>query len=150
MPQSFTCLLTHLIFSTKYRQPRISAELQPRLFEYFGGTLRNHGCKLLAAGGVPDHVHLLISLSKQLAIADLLRDLKASSSGWIHDTIPEQRAFAWQTGYGAFSVSFSERDHVVHYLARQAEHHRIRTFQEEFREFLDRHGIEYDERYLWD
>jgi REP element-mobilizing transposase RayT len=150
MPQSFACLHHHLIFSTKNRAPLITREVQPRLFDYIGGTLRSEGCALVAAGGMPDHVHLLISLERQLSIADTLRIVKASSSRWVHDTFPALTGFAWQTGYGAFAVSYSHLDQVKAYLSRQAEHHRRITFQEEFLTFLQRHGFEYDERYLWD
>ena len=101
-------------------------------------------------GGVTDHVHLLVGLNKELAIAETLRTVKAGSSRWVHDTFAEQRSFAWQAGYGAFSVSYSHLGRVKAYIAGQAEHHRKRTFQEEFVLFLRRHGVEYDERYLWD
>lgn len=150
MPQSFTCLHFHIVFSTKHREPRITPEIQPRLYEYLGGILRSQNSKLIAAGGIADHVHLLVSLSKQLAISDALRDLKANSSGWIHDTFDDQKSFAWQAGYGAFAVSYSAIDDVKRYIANQAEHHRTKTFQEEFVEFLKRHHLEYDERYLWE
>lgn len=99
---------------------------------------------------MPDHVHLLASLSKELAVSDAMRIVKANSSGWIHDQFPDKRHFGWQAGYGAFSVSHSNLESVKQYIARQAEHHRVKTFQEEFVEFLKRHDIEYDERYLWD
>jgi putative transposase len=150
MPQSLACLHHHLIFSTKNRSPDISTDLQPRLYEYIGGVLRAQHCCLIAAGGTPDHVHLLVSLSRELSIAQTLNLMKSNSSKWIHDTFPEHRAFAWQAGYGAFAVSFSHLDGVRNYLANQEEHHRRRTFQEEFRDFLKRHQIEYDERYVWD
>jgi REP element-mobilizing transposase RayT len=150
MPSSYTCLRYHLIWSTKHREPLISDDVRAPLFQYMGGILRGHGGKLLAAGGMPDHVHLLADISKQQTLADALRDLKANSSGWIHETFPNLSGFAWQTGYGAFTVSYSNADGVKQYIANQAEHHRVRTFQEEFVEFLKRHGIEYDERYLWD
>ncbi len=150
MPQSFTSLHLHIVFSAKRRRKTITADLQPRLFEYLGGILRAEGCVLLAAGGMPDHVHLLISLNKQLAVSELLRTIKANSSKWVHETFPEQRDFAWQSGYGAFAVSVSNLDSVKHYIAHQAEHHRTKTFQEEFIALLHRHNIEFDERYLWD
>lgn len=150
MPSSYTCLRYHLIWSTKHRSPLIVDEFRDRLFEYIGGILRGHGGKLLAAGGMPDHVHLLADVSKQQAIADAVRDIKANSSGWIHETFPQHRSFAWQTGYGAFTVSYSGVKAVKTYIANQAEHHRVRTFQEEFVEFLRRHEVEYDERYLWE
>jgi len=150
MPQSFACLHHHLIFSTKHRDPLITPEVQPRLFDYIGGILRSEGCALVAAGGIPDHVHLLISLNRQVSIADTLRIVKANSSRWVHETFPDLSGFAWQAGYGAFAVSYSHLDRVKAYLSRQAEHHRRITFQEEFIAFLQRHGIEYDDRYLWD
>jgi putative transposase len=150
MPQSFAALYCHIIFSTKHREPLISREVQPRLFAYIGGGLRDEGNVLLAAGGMPDHVHLLVSLKRQTSVAEVVRLVKANSSGWVHQTIPELRGFAWQNGYGAFSVSTSALPAVKHYLAGQEEHHRTRTFQEEFVEFLKKHEIEYDERYLWE
>jgi REP element-mobilizing transposase RayT len=151
MPQSFVSLHHHLVFSTKNRVPLISAEVQPRLFDYIGGILRAERSVLVAAGGMPDHVHLLVSLDKQLSISEALRIIKASSSRWVHDTLPDALSgFAWQAGYGAFAVSYSHLARVKAYLSRQAEHHRTVTFQEEFIAFLQRHGIGYDERYLWD
>jgi len=104
----------------------------------------------VAAGGVADHVHLLVSLSREISVAVLLRLIKANSCKWIHETFPGQRRFAWQAGYGALAVSFSQIATVRRYIAGQAAHHRKITFQDEFRLFLQRHGIEYDERYLWD
>ena len=145
MPQSFAALYCHIIFSTKHREPLISRELQPRLFAYIGGGLRDEGNTLLAAGGMPDHVHLLASLSRQTSVAEVVRLVKANSSGWVHQTFSELRGFSWQNGYGAFSVSASTLPAVKRYLAGQEEHHRRRTFQEEFVEFLKRHEVEYDE-----
>jgi putative transposase len=150
MPQSFGSLHFHFVFSTKDRQPLIDAELQPRLYEYIGGILRAEKSVLLAAGGMPDHIHLLVSLSRELSIAETLRLVKANSSRWIHATFPRRQKFAWQAGYGAFSLSFSNLPEVKNYLSRQAEHHRVRTFQDEFREFLEKHELAWDERYLWD
>ncbi len=145
MPQSFAALYCHIIFSTKHREPLISRELQPRLFAYIGGGLRDEGNTLLAAGGMPDHVHLLASLSRQTSVAEVVRLVKANSSGWVHQTFSELRGFSWQNGYGAFSVSASALPAVKRYLAGQEEHHRRRTFQEEFVEFLKRHEVEYDD-----
>ena len=150
MPQSFACLHHHVIFSTKNRAPLITAEIQPRLYAYIGGILRENKCCLVAAGGMPDHIHLLIELSRELSMAEALRRIKSNSSKWIHQTFADQRTFAWQAGYGAFAVSYSNLESVKHYLASQAEHHQKTTFQEEFRAFLLRHEIAYDERYLWD
>jgi putative transposase len=149
MPQSFGSLHCHLVFSTKQRRAQISEALQPRLFEYVGGILRNQGCALVAAGGMPDHVHLLASMGRTMAVAETVRIIKTNSSAWMHDEIGA-REFQWQDGYGAFAVSYSGIGDVKEYLANQAEHHRVRTFQEEFREFLRRHHLEWDERYVWD
>ena len=149
MPQSFISMNCHVIFSTKNREPLITGDVATRLYEYIGGTARETGNRLLAAGGMPDHVHLVVSLGKQEAVADTVRDIKSNSSRWIHETFANLRGFAWQTGYGAFSVSLSNVDDVKRYISNQQEHHRVRTFKEEFIAFLKRHNIEYDERYIW-
>jgi REP element-mobilizing transposase RayT len=150
MPQSFACLHHHLIFSTKGRSPLLVDDLPDRLYAYVGGIMRNENGTLAAAGGMPDHVHLLISLSRESSVSDVLRHIKGSSSRWIHETIPDLRGFAWQSGYAAFAVSYSQLEDVKHYIATQANHHRTVTFQEEFRAFLRRHDLAFDERYLWD
>jgi len=149
MPQSFGSLYCHVVFSTKHRAPQISAELQPRLFEYMGGIVRNQSSVLIAAGGVPDHVHLLVSLARTISVADLVRLVKTNSSKWIHEEL-SFRDFQWQDGYGAFAVSYSNVESVKSYLANQAEHHRRQTFQEEFLELLRRHNLTWDDRYVWD
>jgi putative transposase len=149
MPQSFSSLHCHIVFSTKCRLPQIKPDFQPRLFEYIGGILRNHSSPLIAAGGMSDHVHLLVSLSRSISVADAVRVVKSNSSGWLHDELRD-RDFQWQAGYGAFAVSYSNIDPVTTYLANQAEHHRKLSYQDEFREFLRRHNIEWDERYVWD
>jgi REP element-mobilizing transposase RayT len=150
MPQSFASLHFHIVFSTKNREPIIDRALQPRLYEYIGGLLNNHHGVLLAAGGMPDHIHLLVGLHRQMAVAECVQLIKANSSRWIHEAFPERLAFAWQTGYGAFTVSYSNRGQVKRYIDAQEEHHRVRPFKEEFLAFLQRHGLEYDERYVWD
>ena len=150
MPQSFASLHAHIVFSTKHRELYLHDELRPRLFEYIGGILRQNNCVLIAAGGTEDHVHLLASLSRTIAMADAVRIIKANSSRWIHDEFQELRDFQWQQGYGAFAVSFSLLESVKHYLANQEEHHRNRSYQDEFRELLQRHGLEWDERFVWD
>ncbi|MCI0491709.1 MAG: IS200/IS605 family transposase [Planctomycetes bacterium] len=149
MPQSFGSLHCHIVFSTKHRLPQIEAELQPRLYDYIGGIVRNHGCCLVAAGGMPDHVHLLVSLSRTISMADAVRVIKANSSRWMHEDVG-QRDFGWQDGYGAFAVSYSNVDSVKSYLANQVEHHRRQTYQEEFLELLRRHNLTWDDRYVWD
>jgi putative transposase len=150
MPQSYTCLHYHLVFSTKNRVPAITSALQPRLWEYLGGIVRGEGGIPIQIGGTVDHVHLLVTLRQQPSVADFLRQLKAVSSGWVHDNFPEANDFWWQTGYGAFTVSHSAMDSVKAYIANQEEHHKSRTFQDEFRTLLIKHGIEFDEQYLWD
>lgn len=114
------------------------------------GIVKNIGGKALLINGMPDHVHLLVSLPATLSITDAVRLIKTNSSRWVHQTWQTRRSFAWQTGYGAFSVSLSNKDAVYKYIAKQEWHHRKKSFQEEFLDFLKKHGIEYDERYVWD
>lgn len=150
MPQSFACLYVHLIFSTKDRMDWIKEDWERELAKYFAGVLRNQGCRLIEAGGTENHAHLLFSMAKQASISELVRDLKSNSSGWIHREFPSSREFAWQVGYAAFSVSYSALDDVKKYIENQKEHHRTRTFQEEFLAFLEKHHIEYDPKYVFD
>ncbi len=149
MPSSYTCLRYHVIFSTKNRVPQINPSIRDRLHEYVGGIIRDEKGRLLAAGGTLDHMHLLISAHPQVALSDLLRQAKASSSRWIHETFADLAGFGWQDGYGAFTVSQSNVGKVTRYIAEQEQHHRRISFQEEFIEFLRRHDVPYDERYIW-
>src|SRR6516162_1040624 len=112
MPQSFTCLHYHIVFSTKDRRPTIAEDIRERIYKYIAGILNENKSRLIAAGGMPDHVHLLVSVSKELSISDLLRVIKTNSSKWVHESFPQHLAFAWQAGYGAFAVSFSNLDTV--------------------------------------
>jgi REP element-mobilizing transposase RayT len=148
--QSLACLHVHIVFSTKHREPLIAPDLAPRLYDYFGGSARIAGSALVAVGGVADHVHLLVSLARTWCVADLVRDIKANSSGWVHDNFPDRARFAWQAGYGAFAVSKSNVEAVKGYIARQEERHRNQTFQDEYRETLSAHELEWDERFVWD
>ncbi len=150
MPQSFAAVQLHIVFSTKNRVPLITPDLAPRLYGYIHGIVAAGPGMLLAAGGVADHVHLLVSLGRTTSIAELVRLVKCNSSGWVHDTFPKGQDFAWQNGYGAFSVSRSQQPVVTDYINRQAEHHAQRSYQDEFREMLRRHDLEWDERYVWD
>ena len=150
MPQTYTQLHFHLVFSTKNRKPWITSEIESRLWEYMGGIVKGLKGIPIQIGGMPDHVHLLVTLRQQPALADVLREIKAGSSGWIHDTFPELSEFAWQVGYGAFSVSHSGVPAVKDYIVDQPRHHKKLTFKDEFRFLLTKHGIEFDERYLWD
>jgi REP element-mobilizing transposase RayT len=148
MSSSYTNLLYHIIFSTKDRQPLITRDYQERLYEYIGGTIRGLGEISLAINGTEDHVHVPAKLRPDRALSDVLRDLKANASGWMHDLFPDLKDFSWQRGYDAFTVSQSHVDKVRDYIARQHEHHQTRSFREEFIRFLKTNGVEYDERYL--
>lgn len=150
MPHTFTSLWCHVIFSTKDRQPLIDVEVRPRLFAYMAGIVREAGATALAVNGVDDHVHLLIGLPAKLSVADAMRVLKTNASRWVHEQWPHRRSFAWQAGYGAFGVSRSNVDEVVRYVEQQEDHHRRMTFQDEYLAFLRRHGIAFDERYVWE
>ncbi len=150
MPSTYTNLLYHLVFSTKHRREFITPDLRDELYPYLGGAIRDEGGILLECGGMPDHVHLLVKLPADLAIATLLRTIKSKSSKWIHERPDFDRRFAWQTGYGAFTVSQSQVDRVRKYIQTQERHHRRATFQEELVSLLKKNQIEYDERYLWD
>lgn len=140
----------HCVFSTKQRHPLISTELRARLWPFLGGIARQNQMKALEIGGMPDHVHILLSLPSTLSIAKALQLIKGGSSKWVHETFPEHRFFRWQVKYGAFAVSVSQIDNIVQYIKDQEVHHRKMTFQEEFLALLKKHRVEYDERYLWD
>jgi putative transposase len=150
MPQSLASVYVHLVFSTKNRMPMIRPVWSSRLYEYMGGILAKRDGRLLAAGGMPDHVHLLVSLGRDWGLSELLRDIKAGSSKWVHDSFPEDQSFAWQSGYGAFSVSASNLEAVKQYIADQVRHHQSMTFQDELRAILRKHGLAWDESYIWD
>jgi len=146
---SYVSSYFHCIFSTKERRRLIMPELRERLWPFLGGIARQNKMKAIEIGGVEDHVHLLLSVPSTLSIAKALQLIKGGSSKWIHETFPEQRLFAWQEEYGAFSVSVSQLDKTIAYIKGQEEHHRRMTFQEEFLALLKKHRIEYDEQYLW-
>ena len=150
MSQTLTSLLVHLVFSTKNREPLITTEVEPALFAYMGGILRNHQTRLLDAGGDRDHVHLLVSQSKNIALSNLLKEVKGDSSLWIKSQGRTFRNFHWQDGYGAFSFGRNDLPALQRYVSTQKEHHRKWTFKEELIWLLDENGVEYDERYLWD
>lgn len=148
MPSTHLSLHYHLIYSTKNRLPLIAESWRDRLHAYLGGAVRTVGGVPEAMGGTSDHVHLLVGLRATHNLADVVREIKVSSSRWIHETIVA-RDFSWQDGYGAFTVSASNVEAVKSYIAQQDEHHRRKTFQEEYVDFLERSGVEYDERFLW-
>ena len=149
MAQTLVSLMVHVIFSTKNREPLITPDIEPELFAYMGGILKNHESRLLDAGGAADHLHLLVSQSKNIALSLLMKDLKKDSSLWIKTKGTRFRNFHWQDGYGAFSLGKIDIPELKKYLSSQKEHHRKRSFKEELIQFLQDEGIEYDERYLW-
>jgi len=148
MPQSLASVLIHLIFSTKNREPTIPHQLLPQLHAYIVGILANLQCPSLRTGGVVNHAHTLFALHRTAAIAEVVEEVKKGSSKWMKQQGVAQ--FAWQAGYAAFSVSESQKAAVIRYIEQQEEHHRRQSFHEEVRMFLTRHGVAYDERYVWD
>jgi REP element-mobilizing transposase RayT len=143
-------VLVHFVWSTAGREPWLDVEWRDRLYGYLGGVLEHRRARLIRAGGINDHIHLYVSMPSTETLADLVRAMKANSSRWIHETSPNLRAFAWQKGYGAFSVSKSAEGRLLEYIRNQEEHHRRHSFKEEFVMFLEKHQVEYDERYLWE
>lgn len=150
MPHSFNLQLHHCVFSTKERRNLITPELAKRLYPYLGGIARENKMKLLAVGGVPDHIHLLLSLPSTLSVSKSLQLLKGISSKWIHDSFPEHKSFEWQKGYGAFTIGAKDVEKTRAYIESQAEHHKKQDFKTEFILFLKKNGIEYDDRYIFD
>jgi REP element-mobilizing transposase RayT len=148
MSQSFTNLLYHIIFSTKDRRPLITLDYQPRLYQYIGGTIRGLKGIPLGINGMDDHVHVLARLRPDKSLSDVLRDLKAGASGWMHDVFPSLADFSWQRGYAAFTVSQSHLQQVQRYVMNQKEHHQKISFRDEFIQFLRANEIEFDERYV--
>src|SRR5207253_8015109 len=145
MAQTLVSLTVHVIFSTKNREPFITPEIEPELFAYVGGILKNHESRLLDADGTADHIHLLVSQSKNVSLSSLMKDVKKDSFSWIKTKGSEFRAFHWQDGYRAFSVGKSDIPELKKYILS---HHRKRTFQEGLIEFLEDYGLAYDARYL--
>jgi putative transposase len=150
MPQSLSKAYIQLVFSTKQREPLLLQPLRPRVHAYMATVLNNLDSFALKIGGMSDHVHILFRMSKNRALADLVEAVKTSSSKWIKTQSPGLRGFHWQNGYGGFSLSPSEVGVVSQYIDQQEAHHRTVSFQEEYREFLQTYGVEFDERYVWD
>ncbi|TXD76535.1 IS200/IS605 family transposase [Algoriphagus ratkowskyi] len=149
MGQSLVKNYVHIIFSTRNRQPYIIQEYEDELFKYLGGVCKAHECTPIQVGGHLDHVHILCLLSKRMTIADLLEEVKTDSSKWMKKRANELRDFYWQDGYGAFSVNPSQVDTVTDYIKNQREHHQRKSFQDEYRAFLKKYKVDYDERYVW-
>jgi putative transposase len=150
MPSTHTNLLYHLVFSTKCRIPLITPNVEDELYNYIGGIIRGEGGTMLEIGGIAEHVHILTRFKPSIPLSELLAKIKGNSSKWANENKMKLRKFGWQEGYGAFSVSDSQVQAVTKYIRSQKEHHRKQTFQEEFVALLRKHGIEYDERFLWD
>ena len=150
MGHSYVSSLFHCVFSTKGREPHMNDDLQGRLWSYVGGIARKNNMKAIEIGGVEDHLHLLLSLPGTIEVSKAMRLLKGGSSKWVHDEFPSLKQFEWQEGYGAFSIGISQVEDTIAYIRNQKEHHKRRDFKEEFVAFLKAHGIEYDERYIWE
>ena len=151
MPQSLAQVYLHLVWSTKHRQPFLTdKEQREKMHDYLAGTCHNLKCPSLIVGGVEDHIHSLCRLGRTITIADLVRDLKRASSGWVKSLSPKLKEFDWQDGYGAFSIGPSHVAGLTEYIRDQENHHRRESFQDEFRRLMRKYGIEFDERYVWD
>ncbi len=149
MPQSYVNLIYHIVFSTKDREPFITDVYQARLHEYIGGIVHGHGGIALAINGAADHIHLLAKLRQDKALSEMIRDFKAGASGWMHKVFPDAQDFAWQNGYGAFTVSASQVELVRRYIANQQMHHQKHSFRDEFIQLLELNEIEFNPDYLW-
>ena len=151
MPQSLSNVLVHIVFSTKERRAMLRGDdLRREMYKYLGGISNNLDCPPIIVGGTDDHVHLLARQARTIALADWIKELKRGSSIWIKTKGQALECFQWQAGYGAFSVSQSQSARVQRYVASQEEHHGRLSFQDEFRQLLHKHGLEFDERYVWD
>jgi REP element-mobilizing transposase RayT len=149
MSHSYSNLLTHIVYSTKYRKPMIDSALELRLYPYLGGILRQLGGKLYVVNGVEDHVHLLAELPPSISVAEAVGKIKGKSTHWIHQSFPDRTEFSWQRGYAAFSVSKSNVPAVARYIERQKIHHEEGSFEDEFAQLLRRHGVSIDEKDPW-
>jgi REP element-mobilizing transposase RayT len=149
MANTFTQLYYHIVFSTKNRERRITGDIQPRLWAYIGGIARSHNMVALEVGGMHDHAHVLLLAKPTIAVSHAVQLIKGASSRWIHEEFPMLNKFSWQDGYGAFTVSPKAVERTAGYIRDQAEHHRHRTFTEEYLKILSEHGIVVDERYVW-
>ncbi len=150
MPQSLIQVILHLIFSTKDRHRWLDAAIALRLHAYLATVVRDQDSEAYRVGGTADHVHLAVRLGRTISQAELIEGIKTSSSSWIKKQGPSYSGFYWQRGYGAFSIGYSQLEALLHYLDTQEEHHKSKSFQEEYREMLQRYHLEFDERYVWD
>ena len=140
----------HIIFSTKHRENTINMSFRDNLYSYIGGIIKNADGTLITIGGIENHIHILAHLHQSHTLSEMVRNIKAGSSHWINTECDLPRHFSWQTKYGAFSVSRSMEERISRYIQNQEEHHKKQSFQDEFIGFLRKHGIKYDEKYLWE
>ncbi len=150
MPQSLSKVVLHIVFSTKNREPWLDSGVRPRMHAYLATICRDLSADVVHVGGVSDHVHIVTTLPRTLSHAQFIEQIKKTSSKWIKEVDARYRGFFWQRGYAAFSVSPSQLEAVMQYVEAQQEHDRNRTFQEEYRALLCKHGVDFDERYVWD
>jgi putative transposase len=150
MPQSLSQIIVHIVFSTKDRRPWLDPAIRSRMHAYLATLCRDQNCEAYRVGGVADHAHIAARLGRTVSQAELLEKIKKTSSAWIKDQGKQYEGFYWQGGYGCFSIGWSQLEDLVHYIDHQEEHHRTRTFQEEYRNFLKKYRVQFDERYVWD
>jgi putative transposase len=150
MAQSLANLLIHIIFSTKHRQPHIVPEFEHRLHQYITSVCHSLDSPVIYIGGMPDHIHILLSLSRTITVSELISKIKSNSSRWIKTIDPQCKDFSWQKGFGAFSLGESSRNNAIKYIANQKKHHATMSFQEEYLKLLMKYDVKFDEKYLWD
>jgi len=150
MGQSLVKNYVHIIFSTKHRTPSIDSSIENTLHDYIGGICKKMDCQPIRVGGYVDHIHILCRLSKKISLVSLVKELKSNSSKWIKTQGNQYKSFYWQDGYGAFSVSPNQTTKITDYIVNQHEHHRKKTFKEEYRVILDAYNVDYDDKYVWD
>jgi putative transposase len=150
VPQSLSQVIIHIVFSTKDRRPWLDQGIRPRIHAYLATVCRDCECEAYRIGGVADHVHIAARLARTVSQAALLEKMKKTSSAWIKEQSQQYSLFSWQNGYGGFSIGWSQLEDLTGYIEQQEEHHRTRTFQEEYRELLRKYHVQFDERYVWD
>ena len=150
MPQSLSQVILHIVFGTKERRPWLDLEIRPRMHAYLATVCRDCGCEAYRVGGTADHVHLAARLPRTISQAELLEEIKKTSSAWIKRQGSQYGGFFWQGGYGDFSIGWSQLEELIRYIDRQEQHHRTQTFEQEYRELLRKYHVEFDERYVWD
>ena len=150
MPQSLSQVILHIVFSTKDRRPWLDPDVRPRMHAYLATVCRDCRCEAYRVGGVADHVHIAARLARTISQSELLEKIKKTSSAWIKTQGTDYEHFFWQGGYGAFSIGFSQLDDLMRYIDNQESHHKTKTFQEEYRELLQKYNVSFDERYVWD